>query len=455
MWRLNPPLTTLPLFTPTSERKIYFMPAQLSIKRLSPLTIDILDAISDGQWHPYNKIAKPFLSRKEPDKGTEVATALEELVTGGYLIEGEKSSYRLPDKYVRQWRNKRGLSLETRDSRSPRYFGGVLEDEGWAKAPLKPCNLLHFRAESHVDAATIAALLTDTDAKVSQDEDGLLRITTLRGTEVYRLLKEAGKNDPSLKITGVRLNINAKRRNLDELPPRFIDDLCSFYGSFAKILLRRSMSSITKHIADPEDQQQQIYLWILDAVARYDEKTCIPFAAYLSTVLQKWVHNLNRKAHGRSAADNELKHSRAVTAFEASNGRKPTISELADLLGETVDKVSKDAVSIQMVSNLRSMTTLDSEDFSIPLVARENSTEMIEQELEKTVLSAALVSTALEQGDANDDSLAALFAIVDKVWNRDKSLAALYKNVPAARLAAAELRLMDTAGAKIREAYAA
>lgn len=432
------------------------MPAQLSVKKLSPLTIDILDDLSDGQWHPENKIIKNISPKKDATKTIAINESLQGLVDSGHLIPGANNSYRLPDKYVRQWRNKRGMTLETKDSRSPRYFGGILEDEGWEKAPLKPCNLLHFRANSHVDGLVISDILVDTDAKVSQDEDGLLRVITLTGTEIYRQLKEAGANNSSLGITGVRLNINTKRRNLEELPPRFIDDLCAFYGSFAKILLRDSMSSITKHISESEDIQQQIYIWILDAVARYDEKTCIPFAAYLSTVLQKWVHNLNRKAHGRSAADNELKHSRAMTTFEAEHSRMPTIAELAGILGETVDKVSRDAISIKVVSNLRSTTTLDSDDFSIPLVARESSTEFLEQELEKTVLSAALVSTALEKYEETDGaSLAALFAIIDNVWNRDKCLNPAYKDINASELQTAQNSLMESAGVKIREAYAA
>jgi DNA-directed RNA polymerase specialized sigma subunit len=216
------------------------------------------------------------------------------------------------------------------------------------------------------------------------------------------------------------------------------------------------MSSITKHIPEQEDIQQQIYLWIIDAVARYDEKTCIPFAAYLSAVLQKWVHNLNRKAHGRSAADNELKHSRAIALFETNNGRTPTMAELAAELGESVEKVQKDSISIRMVSNLRSMTTLDSDDFTVPLVAKETTSDEVEQELEKTLLSAALISTALEQAEStNNASLFAFFAVVDKTWNKEKNLSFLYKDIPTTILNRHETSLMQEVGQKIRLAYAA
>lgn len=431
------------------------MPPRLSEKNLAPLTQTILDEISDGQWHPMNKLSKSFASKKDSHTIDELMESIESLVEKTYLIAGENTSFRMPDKYVRQWRNQRNLGLETKDSRSPRYFGGVLEDEGWTKAPLKPCELLHFRANSHVNTRVIQEHIGEL-GKASQDEDGLLRIITLHGSEIYVSLKAWGKENPELGITGVRLNPNAKRRDIDELPAGFMDDLCLFYGSFARVLLRKSMSSITKHIPEQEDIQQQIYLWIIDAVARYDEKTCIPFAAYLSAVLQKWVHNLNRKAHGRSAADNELKHARAIALFETTNGRTPTMVELAEGLGESVEKVQKDSISIRMVSNLRSMTTLDSDDFTVPLVAKETTTDEVEQELEKTLLSAALISTALEQAEnTNNGSLFAFFAVIDKTWNKEKSLGFLYKDIPTTILNRHETSLMQEVGQKIRLAYAA
>ena len=431
------------------------MPPRLSEKNQSPLTRTILDELSDGQWHPMNKLSKTFASKKDAHTVDEVTDSINALVEKNYLIAGANTSFRMPDKYVRQWRTQRNLGLETKDSRSPRYFGNVLEDEGWAKTPLKPCELLHFRANSHVNTRVIQEHIGDL-GKASQDEDGLLRIITLHGSEIYVSLKAWGKENPELGITGVRLNPNAKRRDIDDLPAGFMDDLCVFYGSFARVLLRKSMSSITKHIPEQEDIQQQIYLWIIDAVARYDEKTCIPFAAYLSAVLQKWVHNLNRKAHGRSAADNELKHSRAIALFETNHGRTPTMAELAEELGEPVEKVQKDSISIRMVSNLRSMTTLDSEDFTVPLVAKETTSEEVEQELEKTLLSAALISTALEQAEAtNNGSLFAFFAVLDKTWNKEKNLGFLYRDIPTTILNKHENSLMQEVGQKIRQAYAA
>lgn len=430
------------------------MPPRLNPKRNTELEIKVLDEFSDGQWHPMHKITKSC-SSKRGVSSSDVSEVVVSLHEKGYLLAGntDKDPYRLPEKYVRQWRNSRGLSLELEDSRSPRFFGGILEDDGWAKAPLICYNLLHFRANSHITSAVIQEKIGDLGT-VDQDEDGLFRILSKQGEETYYILKEWDTLDPQVEIKGLRLTYNSYRRNLAELPSDYLNDLCKFYGSFAFVLLRNNMSSIKKHIPEHEDIQQRIYIWVMDAVARYDDSTCIPFAAYLHTVLKRWVHNLNRKSHGRAAADNELKHARAISAFESENGRHPNIQELANLLGETPEKVSRDSISIKMVSNLRSTTTLDSDDFSVPLVAKETAADSLEMDLEKTLLSAALVSTALEQdAETNGASLSALFSIIDKTWNKNKSLATLYKGHKQSELGVFEQSLMQEAGNKIRQAY--
>lgn len=434
------------------------MPPRLNQKNITPVETRILDEISDGQWHPLTKITKRFNSKKDTDlvaTPAEIVDAVEALNTRGYLLSGMNSSYRLPEKYVRQWRHIRDMPLETKDSRSPRFFGGVLEDDGWLKSPLIAYDLLHFRANSHITSAMIQEQIGEL-GEANQDEDGLFRIfSKKRGDEAYYLLKEWDTEDEKVEISGLRLTYDTYRRDIKTLPAGYLDDLCKFYGSFAFVLLRDKMSVIRKHIPEPEDVQQQIYIWLMDAVARYDDSTSIPFAAYLHTVLKRWVHNLNRKSHGRAAADNELKHSRAKAAFEAENGRTPNINELAEILGETIKKVSQDSISIKMVSNLRSTTTLDSEDFTVPLVAKDNTADDVEMELEKTLLSAALLSTALEQdAESNGASLSALFSILDKTWNKNKSLSSLYKGHKPSILIESENALMEETGNKIRNAYA-
>lgn len=428
------------------------MPPRLAAKNANPIETKVLDEMSDGQWHPINKVTKKC-AEKKVFTVANVKTTVDDLAERGYILVGQNSSYRLPEKYVRQWRNSRGLSMETKDSHSPRFFGGILEDDGWVTAPLTKYELLNFRANSHITSRMIQEQIGDM-GEASQVEDGLFRILSKEGDEVYALLKEWNRFEPNVGITGLRLTYNTYRRDTRALPGDFISDLCEFYGRFSYVLLRTNMSSIKKHLPENDDVQQQIYIWIMDAVARYDDSTCIPFAAYLHSCLQRWVHNLNRKSHGRAAADNELKHSRAISTFEAQNGRKPSLSELADILGEPVEKVSKDSVSIKMVSNLRSTMTLDSEDFNIPLVASETAEFSVETHLERTLISAALISAALEQDtESKGASLVALMSVIDKNWNKDKRLSKVYKNKRSSDLVQHETKLLAAVGAKIGENY--
>lgn len=435
------------------------MPPRLAVKNMDEIDAITLDELSDGQWHPMNKITKTCCSVKknttESKKVTaqEVKDSIAKITDMGYFLAGANNSYRMPEKYVRQWRNSRGLPMETKDSHSPRFFGGILEDDGWEKAPLIEYQLLNFRAASHINTPNIQARI-GTMGTVSQVEDGLFRILSKKGEEVYAILKEWDKEEPSLELNGLRLTPSTYRRDMNDLPSAFVDDLCKFYGRFSFILLRRNMSSIKKHLPENDDIQQQIYIWIMDAIARYDDQTCIPFAAYLDSCLKKWVHNLNRKSYGRAAADTELNHARAISKFEAENGRKPSLLELSGLLDETVAKVSKDSLSIKMVANLRAATTLDSDDFTTPLIAKETTDSRVERNLEATLLSAALTAAALEQeASSKGSSLVAFMSIVDKNWNKNKSLAKFYKGKRSSDLSQHENSLLELVGNKINEAY--
>lgn len=422
----------------------------------------ILEELSDGQWHPMNKINKSLLVKKKSRKDgltqEEINESLASLLEKEIILFGSKDSYRLPDTFLKQWRTKiHGDSgakdkPSTKELRKPRYFGGILEDEGWAYAPIKFCDLIHFRANGIVDSKSVKEFL-DADSSVTQDEHGLIRIKTLpgNGQKIYDFVKEMGKNDPSLGISGVRLDSNAKRRNLEELPGRYLDELAEFYGSFGKILLRKNMSSISKHLKDRDDQQQQIYIWVVEAIQKYDEKTCIPFAAYLSESLNRWVHNLTRQAFGRAVADSELKHSRAISSYETEHGATPTLSELSELLNEPLEKVKKDSISIASVASLRSTITLDSDDFEIPLASPESTTLAIDEEIEKSMLSAAITSSALS--DTGKPNVLGWLGVYERTWGHNKDFTKISKSVSTSTLNDREKEIAELTKERLQSAW--
>lgn len=350
----------------------------------------IMDYLSDGQWHTIKKVIKHSHEMSIP----QLEKFLSELVESDLLLLGENQSYRFPPSQLETWRTSRGLVNKKNDLSCPRYFGGILEDEGWLLSPLRNHDLVHFRTDGTLDKRDIQRAL-GVRGSVNQDSDGLIRISTMEGEEVYQLLKSWSATDESISIIGVRLDRQVRRRELASLPKQYVDDLCKFYGSFARNLLRKSMTSIQRHLKEPDDIQQQIYLWIIDAVQRYDSNTSIPFAAYLHSCLQKWVHDLNRKSYGRAAADNELKYSRAINLLTAEEGRTPTNKEIATYLNEDLETVEKKLHMIRHINNLRSATTINDDDYAVQIAGNDNPEKEYQSLVEQNLLSSALTTSAL------------------------------------------------------------
>lgn len=358
----------------------------------------ILDSMADGQWHSMSKIlknnGKHFNNINDEEKTIICVNFFTDMEKEGHIIIGNNDSQRFTLNSLIEWRQLRNLPQENNIT-SPRLFGGVLEDDGWETAPLRVYDVIHFRATGEVTQKLIQELI-GVKGHVTKDVDGLYRIMTIYGNDIYTQLKEwSDKN--GYDVFGARLDKGTYRRDINELPPMYFNDLCEFYGKFAHTLLRKNLSSIKKHIPDEDDRQQQIYLWIIDAVQRYNNDTCIPFAAYLSKSLNSWVHDLGRKIYGRSVSDIELKLSRLVQAFEKQHSREPTYKEIAEIWGESEESVRKKLQSVTVVNSIRNVATLDSEDFDIPVVANHDPSQRIHDDIKQTMISSALTKSVIDQ----------------------------------------------------------
>lgn len=379
----------------------------------------ILDELSDGQWHPFYKINQNVDrgSVKAKDFKVTLGEELNKLVDEDILMAGNNESFRFKTDELMRWRAISDNPMLDEKQYQPRFFGGILEDDGWLLASLKTYDLVHFRADSSLSRKGLHEVVGG-NLSLIQIEEGLYRVFSINGEETFRKIKELKDENEAYEIRGMRLEKNLRRRDLDDLPPRFVAELCEHYGKFAKILLRAYMSSITKHLPDPDDVQQQIYLWVLDAIQRYDDETSIPFAAYLGTSLKKWVFNLNRKAFGRSVADAELKHSRAISEFKANNGRDPKPEELADILNEDVSSTKKDSHAINTVFNLRNISTINSDEMEVPLPSDKLVEDNIDALVNNTLLSAAITTAARQDMGKNRD-LTGLVGIFYENWGTE------------------------------------
>ena len=385
-----------------------------SVSNYTELETALLDNLADGQWHPTSKIWSHFkdIAKKQPEtmQQSDMVEILKQLVEKKVLMAGANNSYRFVSSELEMWRVLSPTLDLNSQQMTPRYFGGILEDDGWKNAPLRECHLVHFKASSNLTKAKLAALTNEPHNMININEDGLFKIYSATKDGTYNRVKELKAEYPEYNISGIRLESDLRRRHLDELPPRYLSDMCKHYGQFAKVLLRAQISSIKKHLPEDDDAQQQIYLWVIEAIKRYDDETCIPFAAYLGTSIRKWVYDLNRKAYGRSIADKELRHSRAVNEFRAREERNPTNEELAEILGLSTEETGREREDINTVVNLRNQKAIEYEDFEMPLPSEEQTDAHLDMMIESTILSASLTTASkLPNGKRNIAGLVALY----------------------------------------------
>ena len=393
------------------------------------------DNLSDGQWHSTTKITRAHL--RHFASMHDLMSVIGDMKENGELIAGANNSYRMTRATLESWRGMRGLGMMASASNmsAPRFFGGILEDDGWMLAPLRTMDVVHFHA--NFDEAAQARELVGLHGMTLYNFEGLVRIYSLDGSFAYGRVCSA-KESGNLDVSSIRIDSNVKRRELCDLPGDFVSEMCDFYGTFAHALLRQSMSSVRKHIIERDDIQQQIYLWIIDAIQRYDAETSIPFAAYLHSAINRWVHDLSRKQFGRAVADSELQISRAQTFFQTKHNRPPTVEELAEELGEDVNKVRRKMSTVKSASNIRDATTIIQDDYEMTVISPESSTSRIEDETNQTLLSVALTTSALEH--PNGPNVVAWCGIYNRYWGGDSS---------SKRTTATEREVMESMRAKL------
>lgn len=380
---------------------------------------EILDELSDGQWHPVYKIRKELGDRLKTSRDfkSKVNKSLEVLTKDSTIILGANESYRMLNPNLEIWRSNSDSKLISHKNKQPRYFGGYLEDDGWLKSPLKEYDMVHFRMSEYLTSAEIRTLLGDKNLKVFIDHTTqLIRIFVNPDYDIKGKLLAIKEEVPSLGIHSVRLEKNLRRRDIDDLPVGFMDGLCTYYGKFARVLLRPYMSSIDKHIKEADDVQQQVYIWIIEAVQRYDAETSIPFAAYLASSLKKWVFNLARESYGRSIADIELKHARAANEFRSEHGREPNTDELIAILQSSGAGISKDKLAMASVNNIRNTTTIHQEDGDIQI----DSGYIVEDEMSNMIEASIISASVIKASEKSRNQAVALLVLYYTTWGSEK-----------------------------------
>jgi hypothetical protein len=279
----------------------------------------------------------------------------------------------------------------------PLIFGGIPEADGWADAPLILRSRVHFR----VDNAELSladfrdALPTGTD--VAYDEGtGLYRVDCEHGTGTdVRNFIDQWCESIGLRAKSLRVERDVRRRNLTDLNPHYLSDLCIWFAKYSQGRINKHRSTLQFHFADRDDQDQQVFEWILEAVGRYDDQSGVPFGAFLSERIGKWVHDLNRNKYGRNVSDTELKYQRAMQEFTTRNGRKPTESELAEAMGQDLTQFRKNAQVVSTLQGLRNVGTLDTApgESEVHLPSGDFCDDRYNAELQQSMLSQILTTS--------------------------------------------------------------
>lgn len=380
---------------------------------------EILDELSDGQWHPVYKIRKELGERVKTtrDFKNKVSKTLESLLEKEVIILGANESYRMLNPTLEIWRSTSDSKIIKSKNKQPRYFGGILEDDGWLKAPLKEFDMVHFRMNEYLTSSQIRTLLDEPNLRVVIDHTTqLIRIFVEKDYDIKTKLLDLKAKVPELGIHSIRLEKSLRRRNIEDLPNGFMDGLCEYYGKFARVLLRPYMSSIDKHIKEDDDIQQQVYIWVIEAVQRYDAETSIPFAAYLASSLKKWVFNLARESYGRNIADMELKYSRATNEFRAEHGREPNSEELINILQTSGEGMSKDRLAMASVSNVRNTIAIHQEDGDLQI----DSGYIVEDEMSNMIEASILSASVVRASEESKNKAIALLALYYITWGSEK-----------------------------------
>lgn len=287
---------------------------------------------------------------------------------------------------------------------SANIFGGIPEGQGWARAPRVKKDRVHFRLKfDSLPVAEFRAAMP-ADADVTYDEEsGLCRVDVANGTgnDAYTLVADwCAANGYETK--GLRVQADVWRRNLADLDPHYLSDLCAFYSRYSRGQVRKHASTLKVHFAEQDDQNQQVFEWILEAIALYDETSGVPFGAFLVQKMSGWVHDLNRNRYGRHITEQEMRQQRAANAFSAEHGRDATEAEMAEMLGQDLATYREKSGAVANLRSLRStapLTTGEDDDMDIPLAAEERV-----EDRHETNMRHALVSQVLTKACGVDES---------------------------------------------------
>ena len=316
---------------------------------------------------------------------------------------------------------------------SANIFGGIPEGQGWAIAPRAKKDRVHFRLK--FDTLPVAAFRAamPANADVTYDEEsGLCRVDVAHGTgqDAYVLVAQwCAENGYETK--GLRVQADVWRRNLSDLDPHYLADLCAFYQRYSRGQVRKHASTLKVHFNEQDDQTQQVFEWILEAIALYDETSGVPFGAFLVQKMSGWVHDLNRNRYGRHITEQEMRQQRASNKFSAEHGRDANEVEMADMLGQDLATYREKSGAVANLRSLRStapLTTGEDDEMDVPLAAEERVEDRHETNMRQALIAQVITKACgVDEGArgklSRNPNILAWVTTYETTWNNQSKVA--------------------------------
>lgn len=295
---------------------------------------------SDGILITPEKLVETTAGKIEIKRNPEIYAEAEEWLKrhvekGKAYKANNTESYAMTGQAVREWHEVNNIPLETKliEKNLPaRFYGGLIETEGFSQAPLKTVANLSFKTTPTIINPLSKAL------------EGIGIVTTGRGG---RIIVRAAAPEPAQTIIKevleeanlapkIRVSYPAFRREATDLDPAFYAGIVQFYTMFAKSFLQPShRETIDVYLGKGREEQDSYFaVLVAEAISKFNEASGAPLAGYIAATITSWVNDLPSHTLGDDLANFQRQRKQAVRELLEERGDNPGTRYSDEVLAE-------------------------------------------------------------------------------------------------------------------------
>lgn len=241
------------------------------------------------------------------------------------------------------------------------YYAGLLEWDGWKLAPLETKDRIYFSTVKSISLLELKNLFPLWE--VRENSDGSVYVTAtatkkkatqLSKDSISKILNNAGIAHLDIK------HYQIERRNLNDLPRQFLIELIQQNSEYAtKLIYKNNLSMVEQIITDKSEIPSIASEIVIELAESYNEKTGVPFRAYIALRLKQKLVDKARSQNGRTLNDFKTKLNRILQDNPHLDTSSEEISKLMKLSG---DKYRSRLSEIQKLNFGQSPGSINLED---------------------------------------------------------------------------------------------